>query len=108
MRDYIRSAAIWVACHVPLPGKWAPRLLGFGLGIQAKLVGYRDYCPGQLCDGLPREKKQLERTPSLTRYAWDGRGKDPNADLFLCRHCAKDYTDLMRERHAEYDALVRS
>lgn len=31
--------------------------------------------------------------PAVTAYHWDGKGKDPNRDLYLCDNCAEDYYD---------------
>jgi len=35
---------------------------------------------------------------SRTAYCWDGKGKDPNAPMPLCRECAK-------EHHAYWDDM---
>ena len=30
-------------------------------------------------------------TPSCTAYAWDGKGRDPNAPIMLCADCAEEH-----------------
>lgn len=41
---------------------------------------------------------------SRTAYHWDGKGKNPNADVPLCRICAKEHheywTDMWRGYYA--------
>lgn len=45
---------------------------------------------------------QYAATPSMTEYAWNGKGEDPNRDFQLCPECSEAYTDEMEYRWAEY------
>lgn len=59
------------------------------------------------CRGNPRceecrSGREVRRQGALTSYYWDGKGEDPNRDLFLCSACRGMYCDYWNERWAEY------
>lgn len=39
---------------------------------------------------------------SRTDYHWDGKGKDPNRDLWLCSSCAREHHDYWDAMWDEY------
>lgn len=44
--------------------------------------------------------------PSQIMYEWDGQGEDPNRDLWLCKECGEEYTQIMDDQWAEYYSSV--
>lgn len=46
----------------------------------------------------------LHHPPSMTCYAWDGKGENPNATPKLCLDCAEDYGEYWEAMWAEYYA----
>lgn len=38
---------------------------------------------------------QLE--PSYTMYHWDGKGKDPNRPVWLCRRCEPEHKEFWKD-----------
>jgi DNA-directed RNA polymerase subunit RPC12/RpoP len=54
------------------------------------------------CQYCGRRVPGVERECSRTRYPWNGEGKDPNRDVYLCRDCAKDHHEHWDDRWADY------
>lgn len=48
------------------------------------------------------------RESSRTMYFWDGKGEDPNADVFLCRSCAADHHSFWDERWLDVERGLMS
>lgn len=44
----------------------------------------------------------VAREGSRTMYYWNGQGRNPNRDVFLCRSCAADHHEYWDDRWSEY------
>lgn len=48
-------------------------------------------------DTIPEEYRtpedEVKPRAAMTAYSWDGKGKDPNRDIFLCEMCWLEYYD---------------
>lgn len=74
---------------------------------------HSDWCPikGQNIERLRCRGSQypcdaegpgVELESSRTFYHWDGTGEDPNADVPLCRDCARMHHEYWDEMWSEY------
>jgi hypothetical protein len=43
------------------------------------------------CENPECTRTDARVIPSMTAYAWDGKGENPNHDPVLCGECADDY-----------------
>ena len=67
---------------------------------QLELDFYRCEC----CKRTVEDDQDL--TPSMTCYAWDGKGEDPNRPFLLCEECAEEHVEHWSNMWGEYYASI--
>lgn len=52
-------------------------------------------------------KVEGEARPSMTAYHWNGKGENPNRDVWLCTICSIEYCDVMESHWNDYYSMTR-
>ena len=58
--------------------------------------------PLRECKCCQRSSRTVTDVPKMTKYPWDGKGKDPNSDVALCPECAEEHVAQMTDQWSEY------